>query len=174
MADAITTTRGYNVPTSDDVKELNDLLDQVKQKMQDMGADPGTADALIQAARPPEMTIVGNLADLQRMGSIAVNQEIPTAPTETNIESTDINDAFKLTDQQEEQQRINEAELFGETRTLATSVVNEGTPGTGEPAQSDVSDSMTKADLLNTAMERGVSANDGMTKQEIIDAINKG
>jgi hypothetical protein len=70
------------------VKELQDLL------VED-GMDRTTAEAITFAAMPPSDNIVGNLADLQRMGAIAVTGSMPAPPLQEEEETTDTNDAFK-------------------------------------------------------------------------------
>lgn len=69
------------------VKELQDLL------VED-GMDRNTAEALTFAVMPPSDNVVGNLADLQRMGAIAVTGTMPTGPTQDDVATTDTNEAF--------------------------------------------------------------------------------
>jgi len=151
------------------IAELKDLL------VED-GMDANTADALLFAVQPSDQgTIVGNLADLQRMGAIAVTGEIPqNAMPEGDqdaIETTNIQDAFAEPPAQPTQEELD-----------AQAGVSPGTANRNDEAASDTGDSgdgsvdmtMTKDELVAEANNRGVAVDDSMTKQQIIDAINNG
>lgn len=75
--------------------ELNEKLDEIRDLLVELGMyDETTAEAVLHGARPGDTNIVGNLADLQRMGAIAVAGQIPTPPGQPNIETADVMDAF--------------------------------------------------------------------------------
>lgn len=73
---------------------IADLLDRVRDLMVEDGADPATAEALTNYARPNTPAVAGNLADLNRMGQVALQGKIDTPPGEADIPATDISDAF--------------------------------------------------------------------------------
>lgn len=90
MADKVTSTK-----KTDPNDEINALLDQAKDKMVAAGMPPDQADALLNAARPNSAgTVVGNYADLQRMGAIAQTGVMPTPPGEDDVETSNIEEAF--------------------------------------------------------------------------------
>lgn len=93
MADKVTTTK-KDAGATDNSAKIADLLDQARDLMVEDGADPATAEALTNFARPGTPAIVGNLADLQRMGAIAVTGMMPTPPGQDDLETTDTGDAF--------------------------------------------------------------------------------
>lgn len=93
MADKVTTTKKDDKPTDNSAK-IADLLDQARDLMVEDGADLATAEALTNFARPGSPDIVGNLADLQRMGAIAVTGTMPTPPGQDDLKTTNTADAF--------------------------------------------------------------------------------
>jgi hypothetical protein len=95
MADKTTSTRSAQDATAESNKKINDLLDQAKDAMVEAGMPPDQADAMLNAARPSGGgTVVGNYADLQRMGAIAATGTMPTPPPEDDVQTTDLNEAF--------------------------------------------------------------------------------
>lgn len=92
MADKATTSR--STPAGDNSAKIAGLLDQVRDLMVEDGADPATAAALTDFARPGTPQIVGNLADLQRMGAIVVTGTMPTPPGQDDLKTTNTGDAF--------------------------------------------------------------------------------
>lgn len=92
MADKPTTTK--SAKDTDNSAKIHDLLDQARDLMVEDGADPGTAEALTNFARPGSRAIVGNLADLQRMGAIAVTGVMPTPPGQDDLKTSNTADAF--------------------------------------------------------------------------------
>ena len=93
------TASGFGAtPTSNNAEKVNSLLDQVRDLLVEDGNDYATAEALTNFARQGSPPIVGNLADLQRMGAIAVEGEIPAnaMPTgdQTPQQTSNIQDAF--------------------------------------------------------------------------------
>lgn len=93
-----TTAKSDSGSDGDNSAKINDLLAQVQDLMVQDGQDPATAEALTNFARSGSPPIVGNLADLQRMGAIAVTGEIPAnaMPTgdQTAQKTSNVNDAF--------------------------------------------------------------------------------
>lgn len=100
MADKVTTTNTDADKAAEDrkkaLKAINDKLDEARQLMVESGMPAGTADAMLNAARPndPSAGVVGNLADLQRMGAIVQTGIMPTPPEVEDLETDDIKDAF--------------------------------------------------------------------------------
>lgn len=103
MTDKVTASKApaKKAAASDDTDnsdKIADLLDQVRDLMVEDGADPATAEALTNFARSGSPQIVGNLADLQRMGAIAVTGEMPVnampAGDQAAQETSSIEDAF--------------------------------------------------------------------------------
>lgn len=85
---------GATEQKSDNAEQIAELLDQVRDLMVEDGADPATAEALTNYARPNTPAVAGNLADLMRMGQIAVKGEIDTPVGEDQVETSDLADAF--------------------------------------------------------------------------------
>ena len=95
MADKTTSTRSAQDDQDKANQKINDALDKAKDAMIEAGMPPDQADAMLNAARPSGSGgIVGNFADLQRMGAIAQTGVMPTPPIEEDVETTDIKDAF--------------------------------------------------------------------------------
>lgn len=95
MTDKTTATKApAKADASDNADKINALADQIKDLLVEDGADPATAEVLTNFARPGAPQIVGNLADLQRMGAIAVTGTMPTAPGVDDVKTTDTGDAF--------------------------------------------------------------------------------
>lgn len=99
MADKTTSTKKASTTTeTDNTAKINDLLRQAQDLMVEDGMDPATAEALTNFGRQGSPAIVGNLADLQRMGAIAVTGELPAGAMPTGdqgvIETTNTADAF--------------------------------------------------------------------------------
>jgi Ca2+-binding RTX toxin-like protein len=98
MADKTTASKSSAKAGADTQTKINDLLQQVQDLMVEDGQDPATAEALTNFARQGSAPIVGNLADLQRMGAIAVTGEIPANAMPTGDQAvqktSNIEDAF--------------------------------------------------------------------------------
>lgn len=91
MADEVTTSKPAPTPAKakapakveepdvvePDTEKINDLVDQLKDALVEGGMAEDHADALLHGVRPddPEEGVVGNLADLQRMGAAAAKGE---------------------------------------------------------------------------------------------------
>jgi hypothetical protein len=92
MADAKTTTKASSKKAPEDPNAaVNDAIDNLREAMLDTGMDETTVDAKLMSVQPPQTNIVGNFADLQRLGAMQVNEEggiadafpaPPAAPTE--------------------------------------------------------------------------------------------
>ena len=100
MPDQMTTTGslGGGTRKEETVSTENDAVleavENLRQAMLDRGDDPGTVEGQLHMVKPPETNIVGNYADLQRMGSIVQSGILPTPPLEEDIETSNIEDAF--------------------------------------------------------------------------------
>jgi len=68
MADKATTTGSKKESATDKIERLKAEL---RAALIEAGQDPGTVDAQMYALRLPTDSVVGNLADLQRMGAQA-------------------------------------------------------------------------------------------------------
>lgn len=97
MADSVTTTKKAAPKKDADPNDaVNDAIEKLRQALLDTGMDEGTADAKLRSVRPTESNIVGNFADLQRMGAQLVNEEggiadavlPPAAPPTENEEAS--------------------------------------------------------------------------------------
>lgn len=165
---------------ADNADAIRQKIEELKSLLVDDGMDENTADALLFAVAPAETHVRGNLADLQRMGAIAVTGENPTGPALQGESTSDTSAAFVeptegKTDFLENvpQGAENEEGLIeGNSRVSSEGPTNVEDAGEGEQTQTVVNDSMTKQELLDEATRRGVTADDSMTKAEIISAIN--
>lgn len=153
--------------------EINAKIDELRDLLVESGQmDEATAEASLFAVRPGDGgTIVGNLADLQRMGAIAVTGEIPAMAMpegdQGTIETTNIQDAFAEPPSVDGEIDPNTGQPRVENRGEVLEPTDQARPDT-QP----VSESMTKQELLDEASRRGVTADDSMTKADIISAIN--
>ncbi len=92
MADKVTSTKSAQ---ADSNQKINDALDKAKEAMVEAGMPADQADAMLNAARPSGGGgVVGNYADLQRMGAIAQTGVMPTPPAEEDVKTTDLKEAF--------------------------------------------------------------------------------
>jgi T4 recombination endonuclease VII-like protein len=128
-----------------------DAIDALRQAMLDEGQDPDTVEAKLHMAKPAEVNIVGNYADLQRMGAIAQTGVLPTPPGEEDIETDDITEAFVPVESGEE------------TGSGAAS------PEQVAAAEDGGYDAMTKAELQADLDERGIEYNASATKAELVE-----
>lgn len=71
-----------------------EAVENLRQAMLDRGDDPTTVDAQLHAVQPKTTNLVGNYADLQRLGAIATTGTMPTPPGESDIDTTNLVDAF--------------------------------------------------------------------------------
>jgi hypothetical protein len=118
---------------------VDDAIDALRQAMLDEGQDPDTVEAKLHMAKPSETNIVGNYADLQRMGAIAQTGVLPTPPGQEDIETDDITEAFVAVE----------------------------TPADEQAAADADTDSMTKADMQAELEARGVDYPASATKAEL-------
>lgn len=96
MADQMTTTGSVGGGRKDPVPAdaVAQKFDELRQAMIDAGEDPGQVDAKLSMVKPPTPSIVGNYADLQRMGAIAQTGVMPTPPGEDDLVTNNLTDAF--------------------------------------------------------------------------------
>lgn len=119
-----------------------DAVKALRQALLDEGIEPGTVEGMLHMVKPTETNIVGNYADLQRMGAIAQTGTLPTPPGEEDIDTDDITEAF----------------------------VPIETAGDGNGAAVDT-DAMTKADLQAELDSRGVTYSSSATKAELQELL---
>lgn len=129
-------------------------VDELKAALAEEGMDPGTTDAQLKYILPPEHAVVGNYADLQRMGAIAVTGTMPTPPGEEDLDTDDVKEAFT-----------------GENPALQTTGL-EGGPDT--PAPTDSNGGPTKADLQAQLDAKGIAYTSAMTKADLQAALDAG
>lgn len=84
MADAKTTTTAKAPAASSKQKEASeedldaaviDAIDNLREAMLEAGMDETTVDAKLMAVQPNQTNLVGNFADLQRIGAMLVTEE---------------------------------------------------------------------------------------------------
>lgn len=138
---------------SDKVKEA---LDNLRQAMIDDGMDPATVDARLFAAQPTSDSIVGNFADLQRLGAMLVGDDGDNVGTE-------VADAFVVPPDVDADRK--EKDDKGDVVTAGTAAPLAGSPDFG---------AMTKSELIDEARAQGLSVTTSMTKDELIDALEGG
>lgn len=129
-------------------------VDELKAALAAEGMDPGTTDAQLRYILPPEPTVVGNYADLQRMGAIAVTGVMPTPPGEDDVKTDNTDEAFT-----------------GENPAVQASGL-EGGPDAPAPAPTDTGP--TKADLQAQLDAKGIAYTSAMTKADLQAALDKG
>lgn len=142
-------------------------LDELKAALADEGMDPGTTEAQLRYILPPEPTVVGNYADLQRMGAAALTGTIPTPPGVDDVQTSDTNEAFTMPPDPVLREQIGNE---GGAASLDTPPVPGQETATGTDTPGDL-DSMSKAELEDEAERRGVKVTSSMTKAEITAAL---
>jgi hypothetical protein len=79
MADKVTTTKTAKTdpPADGNVDQINSLVEQLRDALVDGGMPEDHAEALLHGVVPDadDAGVVGNLADLQRMGAAAAKGE---------------------------------------------------------------------------------------------------
>lgn len=85
MADEVTTTKSAKAskaveaeaPVQSDATAgaVDDAIKNLREALIADGMSEGTADALLHALQPNQINVVGNLADLQRMGAMMADKE---------------------------------------------------------------------------------------------------
>jgi hypothetical protein len=154
----MTTTGSLGGGRKEPMSAVDDAVEALRQAMLDEGQDPGSVEAKLHAAIPnTEGDLVGNFADLQRMGAIATTGTLPTPPGDEDVETSDLSDAFV------EPSPPGDGDGGG-TATAAD------TTAEGEVAFED----MTKAELQAELDSRGVEYSASATKQELVDLANEG
>lgn len=153
MADQMTTTQG-NGPAEEDREGLDDAVqeawDNLRQAMIDAGEDEGSVDAKLRSARPRgEPNLVGNFADLNRLGALVADSETDNASAlETAVEIP--------------------------PAAATDTGTGDGTSRTAADVNGDDDadlNSMTKADLQALADERGVEYASGDTKADLVSKL---
>lgn len=148
MADKITSTKSAE---ADPNKEVNDALDKAKDAMVKAGMPADQADAMLNAARPSGGGgVVGNYADLQRMGAIAQTGVLPTPPGEDDVETDDITEAFTVT---------NPATVDADENPSDPTVKPEG------------NGDMTKAEIQAELDRKGIEYPSSATKAELAELL---
>jgi hypothetical protein len=144
MADEMTATNTGGPMANE---EIQAAVDNLRQVMLDNDMDEGTVDALLHAATPNQINLVGNLADLNRLGAIVADPD------------TDNADAL-------------EAAIADH---IPPAPVIDGEPVTGASSPNggtgDDLNAMTKAELQARADAEGVDVPSGATKAELVAAL---
>lgn len=142
--------------------------------------DRATAEAQTRYILPSTPTIVGNYADLQRMGAAAVTGTIPTGPDQGDVTSSNLSEAFTMPPDNVTRDQLGDTATVsaasapapaGDTQAGAGTDTGTATP----PADQPNLDSMTKDQLAAHASTQGVTVDPAnQTKAEMIDAIKAG
>lgn len=77
-------------------KNVEDARQAFIDALEEAGVDRDTADAQTKYILPSTPTVVGNYADLQRMGAAVLTGTIPTPPFMDDVDSSDIKDAITM------------------------------------------------------------------------------
>lgn len=175
MPDAVTatktgTTEATPVATNNNDK-VNALLDEARDLLVEDGMDPASADAFTNFARPGSPSIVGNLADLQRMGAIAVTGEMPTPPGQDNLTTSDINDAFVAPPEAGPTEAAKDMTQISADAAEAEEEDVEPPPET-ETAETGSYEDMTVAELQAELDTRGVEYSSGDRKADLIEKLS--
>jgi acyl CoA:acetate/3-ketoacid CoA transferase beta subunit len=77
LADSTTTTKSTTKKKApeDPNAAVLDAIDNLREAMLEAGIDETTVDAKLMSVQPAQTNIVGNFADLQRLGAMQVNEE---------------------------------------------------------------------------------------------------
>ncbi len=148
---------------------INAKLDEVRELMVEDGMSEDSADALLGFARPSDGgLVVGNFADLQRMGMVAVEGKIvknamPADQDQGEVETSNLEDAFA-----EPPVQPTDEELSRQAGTLPSNTRSDEE----NAARASGGGSSTKAELLEQARAQGIEVNDSMTKAEIQEKLN--
>ena len=158
---------GSTEQKSDNAEQIAQLLDQVRDLMVEDGTDPATAEALTNYARPATQQLAGNLADLMRMGQIAVKGEVDTPAGEANIPASDINEAFATPPAPDLNQGLQTpmGQIDAEGKPTGANVGEGGDGGDGAEAAPDT---RTKADLQAELDAAGIDYSSSDTKAELL------
>ncbi len=131
--------------------------------------DRATAEAQTKYILPGEPTIVGNYADLQRMGAAALTGTIPTPPAIDDVETSDVSEAFVMPPDPQAREALG---TDGGAASLPTPTDVQTQAGQGADTSSGDLEGMTKAELQEEADRRGVDIPSGATKAEMIEALS--
>lgn len=194
MADQMTSTTSSSTTTTsttdapDLTAEINAKLDEVRELMIESGMSPDGADAALFAARQGTPVIVGNFADLNRLGAIVVTGAYPTPVGTPDVETTDTDDAFVeppfvgpndvLINAMPPEHPVAmatadavEKKIDGRGPGGVPNPVSGAARASTSSTSSDLS-SMTKQQLLDEADRRGViGVSESNTKAEILAAL---
>lgn len=55
---------------------VTDAIENLRQALLDEGEDPGTVEAKLNMVKPAETNLVGNFADLQRVGALVADRGV--------------------------------------------------------------------------------------------------
>jgi hypothetical protein len=135
--------------------------------LEEAGIDRSTADAQTKYIMPSTPTIVGNYADLQRMGAAALTGTIPTPPGMEDVATSDTDEAFTMPPDPGVREALGND---GGAASVPTPTTPETGTGTPPEAGGDLS-SMSKAELEDEATRRGVAIPSGATKAEMVEAL---
>lgn len=135
----------------ENVTAREDAIEALRQALLDEGQDPGTVEGMLHMVKPPETNLVGNYADLQRMGAIVQSGVLPTPPTEEDIETSNIEDAFVAPQPQ------GDPDESGKSPNVAADTGN--------------GDSMTKAELQAELDARGIEYPSSATKADLQELL---
>lgn len=127
-----------------------DAVESLRQALLDEGIDPGAVEAMLHMVKPNETNLVGNYADLQRMGAIAQTGTLPTPPGEDDVATSDLADAFVPVE-------------------TATDDGNGAAPNVAEGTVDY--EAMTKAELQAELDAKGVEYGASDTKADLIAAL---
>jgi hypothetical protein len=103
----------------------------------DAGVDRATADAQTKYIMPSTATIVGNYADLQRMGAAATTGTIPTGPTQEDVQSSDLAEAFTMPPDPALREQVGNEGGAASVPTQAAPETGTGTPTEQQPAAAE-------------------------------------
>lgn len=153
---------GSTEQKDDNSDQIRELLDQVQELMIEDGADPATAEALTNYARPNTQAIAGNLADLMRMGQIAVTGKVDTPPGQADIPADNLEEAFAEPPAPDLNQGLQTpmGQIDGDGNPVGSSGGNGGT------------DSRTKAEIQAELDERGIEYSTSDTKADLVAKLN--
>lgn len=130
--------------------DVQEAVDNLREALIAEGMDEATADAKLAAVNPLQTNIVGNLADLHRVGALVADEETDNADV------------------------LNEAIAVPAEAALAASQgdgTGSGAPGAGGGSDNGGLNSLTKAELQERADAAGIETSSSMTKAELVAAL---
>jgi hypothetical protein len=144
---------GATEQKSENADRIRELLDEAQSLMIEDGMDPATAEALTNHARPASIVYSGNLADLNRMGQVALQGKIDTPPGQEDVPASDLGEAFA----QPPQPDLNTG--------LQTPMGQ--TDDSGKAEAGGTGSDMTKDEIKAELDDRGIEYTSSMTKAEL-------